>query len=147
MSKDSFRISTGAKRVEVNDDGECITLNLSDQSFLPRLAAVIGGFNAKLPEYEAHAKELDALTAETEQDNFKKLSEISRYNEKIHRDLMTEIDGVFQDEVCRKVFGDIVPAMDMFTEFFDQLSPYVEKFGRERAAKVSKYSPNRTGNI
>lgn len=146
MSKDSFRVSTGAKRIEVNDAGECITLNLGDQSFLPRLSAVIDAFNARMPEYEAHAKELDAMTVETEQDNFNKLKDMAQYNEKIHRELMSEIDGVFQDEVCRKVFGAIVPPMDMFADFFKQLAPYIEKYGRERAEKISKYSPNRTGN-
>lgn len=146
VGKDSFRISTGAKRIEVNDEGEYITLNLGDQSFLPRLSAIIDNFNAKLPKYESRAKELDSVATENEQDDFKKLKAMAEYNEKIHRDLMTEVDEAFADEVCRKVFGNIVPSMDMFAEFFEQLSPYVQKFGQERATKMSKYSPNRTGN-
>ena len=33
---DSIRIDTGAKRIEVNDEGEYITLNFADQSLSTR---------------------------------------------------------------------------------------------------------------
>ena len=38
---DSIRIDTGAKRIEVNDDGEYITLNFADQSLPTRFFAML----------------------------------------------------------------------------------------------------------
>ena len=35
---DRIRISNGEKRIEVNDQGEYITLNFNDQSLLPRFS-------------------------------------------------------------------------------------------------------------
>ena len=37
---DSIRIDTGAKRIEVNDEGEYITLNFADQSLPTRFFAM-----------------------------------------------------------------------------------------------------------
>ena len=146
MSKNSFRVSTGAKKIEVNDDGDYITLNLSDQSFLPRLASIIDTFNAKFPEYEARAKEIDEMAAETKEQRFYNMKLAAEYNESVHRELIREVDAVFGDDVCRKVFGPIVPSTEMFVEFFEKLTPYIEKFSRERVEKMSNYNPNRTGN-
>ena len=49
---DSIRIDTGAKRIEVNDEGEYITLNFADQS-LPHPILCAGrrfpGEGARIP--------------------------------------------------------------------------------------------------
>ena len=54
------------------------------------------------------------------------------------------VDALFGDEVCRKVFGDIVPSMAAFSDFFDQLAPFMEEYGRERAdesrRRVERYT-------
>ncbi len=49
---------------------------------------------------------------------------------------------------CRKVFGDIVPSVDLYVDFINQLAPYFEKYGKERQKKLmQKYNPNRRGNV
>lgn len=143
---EKLRVSSLAKRIEVNEQGECITLNLDDQAFLPALMAIIEEFNAALPKYEQRAKELDAAPEETEAQRFEKLRRSLAYNLEIHQRLKERIDGVFHDEVCRKVFGDIVPPVDAYAEFFELLAPYIQKYSRERARKMGKYSAGRTGN-
>lgn len=41
-------------------------------------------------------------------------------------------------------FGDIVPGMAAFSDFFDQLTPFMEEYGRERAEenrrRVERYT-------
>ena len=43
---DRIRISNGEKRIEVNDQGEYITLNFNDQSLLPRFFHLKENFEA-----------------------------------------------------------------------------------------------------
>ena len=60
---------------------------------------------------------------------------------------MAEVDALFGPDTCRKVFGDIVPGIELFDDFFTQLMPYFEEYGKERAAKLNKYNAARTGNV
>lgn len=143
---EKLRVSSLAKKIEVNDAGEYITLNLDDQAFLPALMAIIDDFNAKMPEYQKRAEALDAEPGDTEELRFEKMRKALAYNLEIHQELKERIDGVFHDEACRKVFGDIVPPVDAYAEFFEQLTPYIQKYSQERARKMGKYSAARTGN-
>lgn len=143
---DKLRVSSSARRIEVNDEGEYITLDLGDQAFLPSLMEIIDDFNAQMPEYQKRAEELDAEPDETEEQRFDKQRKALAYNLEIHRKLRDRLDGVFHDEVCRKVFGGIVPPIDAYAEFFELLTPFIQKYGRERAQKMGKYSADRAGN-
>lgn len=143
---EKLRVSSLAKKIEVNDAGEYITLNLDDQAFLPALMAIIDDFNARMPEYQKRAGELDAAPEDTEAQRFEKMRKALAYNLEIHQALKERIDGVFHDDACRKVFGDIVPPVDAYAEFFEQLTPYIQKYSRDRAQKMSRYSAARTGN-
>ena len=58
------------------------------------------------------------------------------------------VDGLLGEGTCRKVFGDIVPSVDLYVDFINQLAPYFEKYGKERQKKLmQKYNPNRRGNV
>ena len=57
---DSIRIDTGAKRIEVNDEGEYITLNFADQSLSTRFFAMADDFQAKEPEHGTDGIRADA---------------------------------------------------------------------------------------
>lgn len=144
---DKLRVTSHAKRIEVNDGGEYITLNLDDQAFAPALMAIIDGFNAKIPEYENRARELDGAPAETEQEKMDKLRRVMAFNLAIHQELKEQVDGVFHDEACRKVFGDIVPPVEAYAEFFTQLTPFIQQYAKERGEKMGQYSAARSGNV
>lgn len=146
MAKDSIRISSGIKRIEVNDDGECICINVSDQSFIPRITSIYKNLAARSSEYEEEEKRISEMDANTQEAILKKLDMAAKHSECVHRDIMREIDDAFGDEVCRKVFGDVVPSVDMVCEFFEALAPYLQKYMKERNDKVRKYDPTRTGN-
>ena len=44
---DSIRVDTGVKKIEVNDEGETISLNFADQSFPARYFAMVDEFQAQ----------------------------------------------------------------------------------------------------
>lgn len=141
-----IRVRTGDLRVEVNDRGECITLPFSDQSFPNRVFAMTERLQTRAEEARAEEAALRAAYP-GEADELPYLKETAALNEKLHRALMAEVDGVFGEGTCRKVFGDIVPEIGLFEDFFRQLTPFFEQYGRERAEKLAKYSPARTGDV
>ena len=141
-----IRVNTDDRRIEVNDKGESIVLNFSDQSFPNRVFAMIERVQARGEQAKAEEAALREKYKDSE-DQMAFTREAAALNEAIHRSIMAEVDGVFGMETCRKVFGDIVPDITLFEDFFRQLLPYFEKYGRERAEKMGKYSAARTGNV
>ena len=144
-ARDSIRVNTGVKKIEVNDEGETITLNFADQSFAPRYFAMLDDFQEKSGEFEAEAKALDEAEYETPMDRARAASAFSL---KVHLSFKERIDQLFGADTCRKVFGDIVPAADLYMDFIEKLAPYFEKYGKERQSQLKKrYNAARKGNV
>lgn len=141
---DRIRINTGEKRIEVNDSGEYITLNFNDQSLLPRFVRLKERFEALGDRAEDDMKR---ITQEYPEGSDSRMKAESEYNEKVHREIMSEVNAVLGDSACQKIFGDIVPSFEMYGDLFEQLMPYFQKYAKERADKMSKYSAMRTGNV
>lgn len=138
-----LRVNTGAVVIEVNDAGESITLPFGDQQFPTRFFALLEDFNGKQAEYEQRANEIDT----SNKSELEKAKHGTALNLEIHQYFKKEIDRIFGAETCRKVFGEIVPGIELYADFFNQLTPYFEKYAKERAAKVQKYSAKRNGNV
>lgn len=120
--------------VEVNDNGDTIELNLEDQKFVDRFYQLIG----KLDEVKKNVNEA----------NVRQMSDGDKLQYLIGQteEILTEIDGIFGEGCCRKVFGDIVPNPYLIAEFFEQMTPIIEKYMQERKKKINeKYSRQRRG--
>ena len=139
----SIRVNTGAVKIEVNDAGECITLPFGDQQFPARYQKMLESIKEKQAESEARAKKIDESKMPKDE---KDAAGIALMLE-IHQWLRDQVDGLFGEGTCKKVFGDIVPGVELYEDFFMQLKPYFEKHGKERTAKMKKYSAVRTGNV
>lgn len=139
-----IRVNSGAKRIEVNDEGDYIVLNFADQSFPERFFSMMD----RVTEIAnaAQGKE-DKIKEENESGSMELLRAISSLNREVHTSIAAEIDGFFGADTCKKVFGDIVPGIDLIDDFFQQLMPYFQQYGQERAQRMSKYSAARTGNV
>lgn len=138
-----IRVNTGEKKIEVNDNGDFITLNFGDHDFPNRFFAMLDRVQ-KLAE-EAGPQET-AIRETFESGSMELARELTKLDCTVHRAIMEEVDGLFGADTCRKVFGDIVPGVELFDDFFQQLLPYFEQFGKERAERLSKYSAARVGN-
>lgn len=139
-----IRVSTGAKRIEVNDNGDYITLNFADQSFPERFFAMVDRVTDIAKDAEPREKEIREKYPAGSVELYRAFSS---FNLEFHTAVAGEIDGFFGAGTCKRVFGDIVPGIDLIDDFFQQLMPYFQEFGKERAEKMSKYSPARTGNV
>lgn len=139
-----IRVNTGAKKIEVNDNGDYIVLNFGDNSFPDRFFAMVDRIQERA---NASSPEAEKIAAEHEAGTEAYLRASAAVWRKVHEDIMLEIDSFFGPGTCKKVFGDIVPGVELYDDFFHQLMPYFEEFGKERAQRLSKYSAARTGNV
>ena len=145
---DSIRVDTGVRKITVNDEGETISLNFADQSFPVRYFNMVDEFQS---QQEIFQKEEDDLVKECEENQlseYERMRKTAAFNLKIHEFFKERVEALFGADACRKVFGDIVPSVDMYMDFISQLAPYFEKYGKERQKKLmQKYNPKRKGNV
>ena len=123
---DKIHIETGTKIIEVNDAGETISLPLGDQAFTGGLVELMQTFSEKADELSDAVGKIDKNADSAEK--AAALSDVASLNLRICTEMKEKTDALFADEVCRKVFGGIVPSLSAFSDFFDQLSPFVAKY-------------------
>lgn len=138
-----IRVATGAKRVEVNDNGDYIVLDFGDNSFPDRFFAMVDRIQQRANEAVPEAEKIDSQYEKGSDEYMRATAALWR---RVHEDIMAEVDGFFGPGTCKKVFGDIVPGVELYDDFFNQLMPYFEEAGKERARRMSKYNAARTGN-
>ena len=140
----SLRVERQAKKIQVNDQGEYIVLNLDDQQFLPELLGLMNDFKGIAEKNENRAREIDEMPDGTDKEYMAKAEKSAAFNLEVCEELKQRVDQTFHDDVCRKVFGDIVPSIAAFAEFFDQLGELIKKFTEERRVaqneRVAKYT-------
>lgn len=141
---DRIRVNNGNKKIEVNDSGDYIVLPFSDHSFPERFFATLDRVQAMAEEAEPQEAK---IRGKYEEGSIELIRALTALDCEIHRKVSAEIDGLFGEGTCRKVFGDIVPGVELYDDFFTQLTPYFKQFGVERAQRMSKYSPARRGNV
>lgn len=139
-----IRVNTGAKKIEVNDSGDYITINFSDHGFPERFFSMLDKVHAMAEEAEPKEQEIRERYAQGSMDYLRALTSLDA---EIHEAVSAEVDGLFGPGTCKKVFGDIIPGVELYEDFFTQLLPYFEEFGKERAQRMSKYSAARSGNV
>ena len=139
-----IRVSASVKKIEVNDNGDYITLNFSDNSLPDRFYTMLDNIQRRGDDVQGQANELEEKFSSDKTVLARNQAALYR---QFHEDIMAEVDALFGPDTCRKVFGDIVPGIELFDDFFTQLMPFFEEYGKERAAKLSKYSADRTGNV
>lgn len=122
---------TGVKRIEVNDDGECIILPVGDDSFVKKFYELV----------EDTKKKADGMQPDNE-NIMGFMDDVIEFD----KELKERVDGLFGADTCRKVFGDILPSVDMFIEFFSLILPFFEDYKKDRMTKLNKYSAGRKGS-
>lgn len=135
MEKLNLR-QNGEIKIEVNDDGEYISINLADQTFVKRFYDMFMNVKKKYDE----AQEKNKAIADND------VNGQLEYKIEISKSIMQEIDKLFGKDTCRKVFGDIVPDMFAIKEFFAAITPIIQKCGNERNQMIAeKYNAKRRG--
>jgi len=127
------------KRIQVNDQVEYIVLPLGDQTFMKELLELVQSFSGMESTYQEGFDKINAMPTSTQAEQVDKCAAACKFNADVCRELKEKVDGLFKDEVCRKVFGPGIPGLYEFSQFFSQLAPIVKKAQEERTAHVRKY--------
>ncbi len=129
MNKSS--VQRHLKRIEVNDNGGFITLDLDDPELpyrfykmLKRLGGCVNepANSAELPDGDSAVKRLELFAERS-------------------------IDDIFGKNTCFVVYGDTAPTLEMHIRFFYALLPYFQEEGKRRRARMNKYSARRMGDV
>lgn len=139
---DKICIQRNVKRIEVNDNGDIIELNFDDLNLPYRFYAMLKDLAKDRKKFtEELAEKFKDISDEESVDAFVQAErELNEY-------MRDKIDEVFGEGTCRKVYGDILPSVEMHMQFFDALRPYFEEEAKRRQAKMNKYSARRMGNV
>lgn len=133
FNMENIRVNKGIV-IEVNDAGDTITINTEDQSLVDKFY----GMMERLQEIK---EEMEAPEMEKKGER-----EILKIMIERTKEIMKEIDNIFSEDSCKKIFGDIVPSAYLIVEFFDQMTPIVEKHMKERRKEIeNRYSRRRKG--
>ena len=136
-----IRITRNIKRIEVNDQGECIVLDFDDLNLPYRYYNMLRKMEQDRIKFNEELAE--KLKGKTDEEATAELIEAERRLNIYFRDA---VDEVFGEGTCRKVYGDILPSIDMHMQLFDELRPYFEEEAKRRREKMNKYSARRTGD-
>lgn len=162
----SIRINSGIKKIEVNDNGDCIFLRLSDLDYINNVLNFFELINEKstilrdkLNGANVTGKDdMDSVLSDETLTDEQKVAEVfNHYNvekvevfdavRSVHSELAVEFDRVFGVDACAKVFGlgeDNNPVLDMYLEFMEAITPFFEEYMKERNKNaIKKVAPKK----
>lgn len=154
-----LRVDNGLRKIGVNDEGDYIEVSVNDSTIFDRFADMLSWITRKEADIdrisEEYGKKLAEVSADAEDGDADRLpvhhvdiiSEVVKMRTDLYREVCQRLDILFGEGCCRKVFGsNIVPDDLLIMDFLEQITPIIEKLGKERNKKLSlKYNRNRRG--
>lgn len=129
---EKLRIAVDNVVLEVNDNGDTITLPLADERFV-----------ANVYDYAETLKNGAEGVSEDSP-----VQDIMRANIDFHNMAKEKFNDVFGSKSYEKVYGeDIVVGIEYIVQFLEQILPYIESYQNNRISKLSKYSADRVGSM
>lgn len=148
---DKLRLDSGLKKIEVNDNGDYITVNLSDGAFFDKFNNFLNWFYNKQDDVEKKCDELKAKYPEQEEESVDMHIHMFGDSAKLYRELCDEVcvelDKLFGERCCQKVFPGVEsPGFELIIDFIDNITPLLQKYAVERNQKINaRYNRNRKG--
>lgn len=140
---ENIKIDAGQKRLRINDTDSYIEFNPSDVLFAEKYYKIYTEFQEKQNEYLERSKQLDAEKDKVDANGVPaNLVEGIAFLKDVCQFVYSKIDWLFGEGSSKKLFGDTM-SLDMISQFFDIITPYI-KYAREE--KKSIYTnPKRNG--
>lgn len=144
---DRLRVDSGIKNIEVNDNGDYISIPISDVTFYERFGALIKNFEQKQTEFEQKAAKLSEKHKDREEFDADAIVDATGFYAEVCRYTCSELDKLFGEGCCKKVFVGIEnPSEELIGDFFDQITPLLNQYAKERNQKIDlMYNRNRKG--
>lgn len=135
---EALKITTSKKRIPIERDGEAVGVLVFDPSdiiFAERFYKLLGDFQEKQTQYQARAKELDAIQGTDENGAPANLEGGIALIREICEYMRGEIDNLFGAGTSAMVFGDSM-VLETFSQFFEGVTPMIQSVREE---KVTRY--------
>ena len=126
-----IRVNREAQKIEVNDSGDFIMLQLKNTTFMSNLIGL-------MRELEANSKNLLSQVPQIECNSVKEVSAVMDQAAEVCGRLAERTDEVFGAGTCRKVFGEHPPGIYEFSDFFGQIGALIRKYGEEEATRAAE---------
>lgn len=150
--------NTGLLKIELNSEGEYIVISADNSMLFDNFTAGVKNIADMADEIAEKLNEIQKrYEARADFESvMRKTSEVSKINVQFSKDAITVVDGIFGEGTVRKYFRetyeeipDFLPDVDCILDFFEQITPEMEKlFNRkmeERREKskerMAKYQP------
>lgn len=133
--------------IDVNDNGDVISFDITDTGLTSRLMKTFEKIDELTKEYETKAVEIDKQEDKPYNDVITQNQyESAKLIDNFYTDARLVMDGFLGKGACQKIFGD-KNYLNMFYDLTEALEPHFEKIGinAEKLKKtgVLKHSPNR----
>lgn len=126
----SIRVRS-ALRISVNDEGGEILIPVEDAQFIENFFTTL----------DKVTKIRDNIRSRTE--GLEGAELVKPVKEEL-RNIMSELDRLFGEGFCSKVFGDTVPSPYAISDFFEQMIPIIDSYTNARQQRIAaKYGQNR----
>lgn len=144
---DKLRVDSGIKNIEVNDNGDYISIPISDAAFYERFGALMKNFEQKQTEIKQKASALSEKHKDKPSDDVDTIVDSIQLYSELCRYTCAELDKLFGEGCCQKVFAGIQnPSVELIGDFFDQITPLLNQYAKERNQKIDlMYNRNRKG--
>lgn len=144
--------NTGLLKVELNSYGDYIMLTADNPLLFDnfaagfkRIADLADEISAKLDEIEKRYVGKDDFTSTMD-----KTLEMSKVNVQFSKDAVSVVDGIFGEGTIKKYFRSIIeeipdflPDVDCILDFFDKITPEMEKLFNRKVEERKKKSKER----
>jgi hypothetical protein len=141
-----MKISTGLVIIPVERDGEnvgSIRFNPNDIGFAQRFYDLLGEFETKQQEFSKRAENMGDGGGLDEYGLPKNAGEQLALYHEICDFMKAKINELFGSGTSKTVFGDAV-VLDMFADFFEGVTPYIQQ---ARGDKIAKYTKSGKKNV
>lgn len=163
MADGKIRVKSQAEYIiEVNDQGETISFDLTDTGLVSKLFKMYEAIDKFTAQMAEKAKEIDARAdeslqtideddPETGETRKRVLLTKNQYDgaqliDSFYSEARTAVDKFLGQGACRKIFGD-KNYENMFDDLLEQLQPHFKKIGLKatdiRHSAAAKHAPNR----
>lgn len=154
----NLETSINYEEIILNKQGDSTFISVDDSTLFDRF---VNGYKHIVEQAENLDKKIEDIEKKyKDQEGFKadidRTVEISRANVEFSEDAISLVDGIFGEGTIKKYFRELyekiptfLPSADCFIEFFEKITPEMEKLfnrrveAREAASKerMSKYQP------
>lgn len=144
--------NTGLLKIELNSAGDYIVVSADNPLFFDNFAAGFKRIADLADEIPAKLEEIEKKYKDNEdfKSTMDKSMEMSRVNVQFSKDAVAVIDGIFGEGTVKKYFRNIIeeipdflPDVDCILDFFEKITPEIEKLFNRKVEERKKKSKER----